>query len=171
MSSLCTASPLFAVSPLCLLSPFFTVSPLYIVSPLCIMSPLCVMYPLCVVSPFCILSILYSVSTEYSVSPLYIVSTLECISTPYSIFVLYKLPSGSIMSSVCILPPPWPTTPSLWLYLSTSYTHFYSNISLYILMQYFVTPNSHYNRWRMKDQLDVTCYFISLIMCSTCFGH
>ena len=22
----------------------------------------------------------------------------------------------------------------------------------------------------MKDQLDVTCYFISLIMCSTCFG-
>ena len=23
----------------------------------------------------------------------------------------------------------------------------------------------------MKDQLDVTCYFISLIMCSTCFGH
>ena len=25
--------------------------------------------------------------------------------------------------------------------------------------------------WRMKDQLDVTCYFISLIMCSTCFGH
>ena len=29
----------------------------------------------------------------------------------------------------------------------------------------------HYNGWRMKDQLDVTCYFISLIMCSTCFGH
>ena len=25
--------------------------------------------------------------------------------------------------------------------------------------------------WRMKDQLDDTCYFISLIMCSTCFGH
>ena len=23
----------------------------------------------------------------------------------------------------------------------------------------------------MKDQLDVTCYFISLLMCSTCFGH
>ena len=29
----------------------------------------------------------------------------------------------------------------------------------------------HCNRWRMKDQLDVTCYFISLLMCSTCFGH
>ena len=25
--------------------------------------------------------------------------------------------------------------------------------------------------WRMKDQLDVACYFISLLMCSTCFGH
>ena len=27
------------------------------------------------------------------------------------------------------------------------------------------------NSWGMKDQLDVTCYFISLTMCSTCFGH
>jgi len=25
--------------------------------------------------------------------------------------------------------------------------------------------------WRIKDQLDATCYFISLLMCSTCFGH
>jgi len=25
--------------------------------------------------------------------------------------------------------------------------------------------------WRMKDQLDVTCYFISLLTCSTCFGY
>jgi len=23
----------------------------------------------------------------------------------------------------------------------------------------------------MKDQLDVTCHFISLLMCSTCFGR
>ena len=29
----------------------------------------------------------------------------------------------------------------------------------------------HCNSRRMKDQLDVTCYFISLLMCSTCFGH
>jgi len=29
----------------------------------------------------------------------------------------------------------------------------------------------HCNSWRMKDQLDVTCYFISHLMCSTCFGH
>jgi len=25
--------------------------------------------------------------------------------------------------------------------------------------------------WRISDQYDVTCYFISLLMCSTCFGH
>ena len=29
----------------------------------------------------------------------------------------------------------------------------------------------HCDSWRIKDQLDVTCYFISLLMCSTCFGH
>ena len=28
-----------------------------------------------------------------------------------------------------------------------------------------------WNSWRIKDQLDDTCYFISLILCSTCFGH
>ena len=27
------------------------------------------------------------------------------------------------------------------------------------------------NSWRTKDQLDVTCYFISLLMSSTCSGH
>ena len=27
------------------------------------------------------------------------------------------------------------------------------------------------NSWRIKDHLDVTCYFISLLMCSTCFRH
>jgi len=29
----------------------------------------------------------------------------------------------------------------------------------------------HCESWRIKDQLDVTCYFISLLMGSTCFGH
>jgi len=29
----------------------------------------------------------------------------------------------------------------------------------------------HCDSWRIKDQFDVTCYFISLLMCSTCFGH
>ena len=28
-----------------------------------------------------------------------------------------------------------------------------------------------FDSWRIKYQLDVTCYFISLLMCSTCFGH
>ena len=32
----------------------------------------------------------------------------------------------------------------------------------------FIGPCIIGNNWRMKDQLDVTCYFISLIMCSTC---
>ena len=32
------------------------------------------------------------------------------------------------------------------------------------------TTNTSYC-WRIKDQLDVTSYFISLLMCSTCFGH
>ena len=35
----------------------------------------------------------------------------------------------------------------------------------------FIGPCIICNSWRMKDQLDVTCYFISLLMCSTCFGH
>ena len=29
----------------------------------------------------------------------------------------------------------------------------------------------HFDSWRIKEQLDVICYFISLLMCSTCFGH
>jgi len=29
----------------------------------------------------------------------------------------------------------------------------------------------HCDSWRIKDQLDVTCYFIPLLMCSACFGH
>ena len=31
--------------------------------------------------------------------------------------------------------------------------------------------NSQSVLWRIKDQLHVTCYFISLLMCSTCFGN
>ena len=29
----------------------------------------------------------------------------------------------------------------------------------------------HCDSWRIKDQLDVTCYFISLLVCSACFGY
>jgi len=36
---------------------------------------------------------------------------------------------------------------------------------------YFYWIVHHCDSWRIKDQLDVTCYFISLLMCSTCFGH
>ena len=32
-------------------------------------------------------------------------------------------------------------------------------------------PNNSINSWRMKDHLDVICYFISLLMCSKCFEH
>jgi len=31
--------------------------------------------------------------------------------------------------------------------------------------------NLFYVSWRIKDQLDVSCYFLSLFMCSTCFGY
>ena len=31
--------------------------------------------------------------------------------------------------------------------------------------------NWHYNNWRIKNQLDATCYFIVLLMDRTCFGH
>jgi len=35
----------------------------------------------------------------------------------------------------------------------------------------FLITYWHTYSWRIKDQLDVTCYFISLLMSSTCFGH
>ena len=38
----------------------------------------------------------------------------------------------------------------------------------YLIFQSNVYWNVHHcNSWRMKDQLDVTCYFISLLLCST----
>ena len=50
------------------------------------------------------------------------------------------------------------------------------NRSSYLMKQRVWHPNvywtaHHCNSWRMKDQLDVTCYFISLLMCSTFFGQ
>jgi len=48
--------------------------------------------------------------------------------------------------------------------------HFYSTAEGSILSNVYWTVH-HCNSWWMKDQLDVTCYFISLLMCSTCFGH
>jgi hypothetical protein len=46
-----------------------------------------------------------------------------------------------------------------------------------LCLKHFNTPGyvywivHHCDSWRIKDQLDVTCYFISLLVCSTCFGH
>ena len=35
----------------------------------------------------------------------------------------------------------------------------------------FTLQQTFVKKLKNKDQLDVTCYFISLLMCSTCFGH
>ena len=54
-------------------------------------------------------------------------------------------------------------------YLQT-YLRLHEVLNYYILGLY----KQNLKLWdirRMKDQLDVTCYFISLIMRSTCFGH
>ena len=63
----------------------------------------------------------------------------------------------------------------------TGFHEFCKNLLFFIQQQNINTDTSkvsnvywtvhHCNSWRMKDQLDVTCYFISLLMCSTCFGH
>jgi len=51
-------------------------------------------------------------------------------------------------------------------------THLKRSIKNTVRHKYINFFNSHYwNSWRIKYQLDVTCYFISLLMCSTCFGH
>ena len=42
----------------------------------------------------------------------------------------------------------------------------------YIFIKSYVYWTVHHcDSWRIRDQLDVTCYFISLLMWSTCFGH
>ena len=46
------------------------------------------------------------------------------------------------------------------------------NINFLTKFLFFGFSQSNLNSsWRIKDQLDVTCYFISLLMCSICFGH
>ena len=48
------------------------------------------------------------------------------------------------------------------------------NASKYLQLQsepYVYWTVHHCDSWRIKDQLDVTCYFILLLMHSTCFGH
>jgi len=56
----------------------------------------------------------------------------------------------------------------VWMQLSASYRF----LSEALLQESYVYRTVHHcDCWRIKDQLDVTCYFISLLMCSTCFGH
>ena len=45
-----------------------------------------------------------------------------------------------------------------------------NNIQKSVVLIHFAAEVWNHS-WRMKNQLDVTCYFISLIMRSTCFGH
>jgi len=47
----------------------------------------------------------------------------------------------------------------------------YSPKSKHLQATYVYWTVQHGDSWRIKDQLDVTYYFISLLMCSTCFGH
>ena len=57
-----------------------------------------------------------------------------------------------------------------WLECVQPWWHCVSFSLMYILaLSLDGGANIHYNRWRMKDQLYVTCYFISLLMCSACF--
>ena len=52
--------------------------------------------------------------------------------------------------------------------------HICIEISLYTQLpptSYVYWTVHHCDSWRIKDQLDVTCYFISFLMCLTCFGH
>jgi len=60
------------------------------------------------------------------------------------------------------------------IYVEAFYLHvvssplYSSNLSKIGVTRIF---NSFAVCWRIKDQLDVTCCFISLLICSTCFGH
>jgi len=44
-------------------------------------------------------------------------------------------------------------------------------VKIYFHISYVYWTVHHCDNWRIKDQLNVTCYFISLLMRSTCFGH
>ena len=47
----------------------------------------------------------------------------------------------------------------------------YSAAKSYITKSYVYRTVHYCDSWRIKDQLDVTCYFIWLLMRSACFGH
>jgi len=67
----------------------------------------------------------------------------------------------------------WKNLPSLLAHCNLL-TKFH--IVLWVLIKYTLQSHvywtvHHCDSWWIKDQLDVTCYFISLPMCSTCFGR
>ena len=45
------------------------------------------------------------------------------------------------------------------------------NVQSDLVPSYVYWTVHHCSSRRIKDQLDVTCCFVSLLMCSTCFGH
>jgi len=73
-----------------------------------------------------------------------------------------------ILSGFCHFKFTWP------LYQSRNLLNawYYANYQLHQAMSVdFNSVGYWLCCWRIKDQLDVTFYFISLLMCSTCFGH
>jgi len=64
--------------------------------------------------------------------------------------------------------PTWrPGFMQTWCYLCYKYLV----LSWQLSGPYVYWTVHHCDSWRIKDQLDVTCYFISFLMCSTYFGH
>jgi len=64
--------------------------------------------------------------------------------------------------------------PSSWSsceWFSCVYSFYYDSFGHSIYVSYVYWILHHCNSRRIKDQHDVTSYFISLLMCSKCFGH
>ena len=92
---------------------------------------------------------------------LHLALTSENMEKNQKIFVFQQ----HLMKLICLGSPlfiPFIYNAQLWRHSSSMLNKLYFNV-------YWTVH--HCNSWRMKDQLDVTCYFISLLMCSTCFGH
>jgi len=68
-----------------------------------------------------------------------------------------------------------PDSPACWFVIYTLLRQSGISHSFYmfypVIFTFFSFLNCISYSWRTKNQLDVTCYFILFIMCSTCFGH
>ena len=81
-----------------------------------------------------------------------------------------------ISSTLFLLHPPFLLTLCfVYNFLSIYFIFLYDisgeNKKTYVKVSYVYWTVHHCDSWRIKDQLDVTWYYISLLMCSTCFGH